>query len=168
MEKIKQTIIMSNSNNQLEEQEYIDLIRINDRNYLITKSIQEKGLNIIKVNEIIQDIYHEGYRHFYGNKTKSEHCITLEKYLNTFRVQMQILAGIPVVAFLQELKIKSTKPNMEQITKTRPTVISFVEGQKFEQMIDLLNCYGSLSFFELAQQVDEMTKQVTQPTKKLK
>ena len=47
---------MSNSNNQLEEQEYIDLIRINDRNYLITKSIQEKGLNIIKVNEIIQDI----------------------------------------------------------------------------------------------------------------
>ena len=137
------------------EGEFIDLLTINKKNYLITKIISKVRNDKYDIREIIQNINADGTSTAYANQEKSIECLGLEKLLNDKKTKNKIKAGAPIIYILDELKISVKRGKLINDINT----IICIKPQVFEKTRDLILKYMDKSFYDMCEYLEEKTNQ---------
>lgn len=131
---------------------YLDIVNINNKNYLITQGVSEYKKDVIFALEIIQDVYLDGSFITYGNGYKSKDCMALEYYFNSDDVKRKIEQGASPLSQLLELGLKFKRPNIIPLNDNKFVMVVIIKNNIFENVRDLFVKNRNKSFIEISQQ----------------
>ena len=148
--------------------EYLDVVRYDDIDLLITKIIDSPhGLNgKIDVREIAQDYYADGSYVTYANKEKNAICRRLEDLLNSKKIREQLAEdsephrtpytilrneGLPV--YISNLNAVTSK------SETVPYIVTSVKPEMFEKLKESKR-YNHKSMYEQTQEIMRLQAEI--------
>lgn len=136
---------------------YLDMININNRDYLVTKSISKLTKGKIDVREIIHDVLYDGNIMIYSNLDKSRECKELENLFNEPVIKQVIDKGVPIFYLLTELKKGVSRCSFNN----NFNIVVCVKPNVFEESRTVLSKYRKKSFFEICRDLENQKSNQT-------
>lgn len=144
--------------------EYLDTIRCNDMDFLVTRIVDSReGLDGgIDVREVAQDYYSDGTYITYSNNKKSDLCKKLENFLNNKKVRdklasdraLTLLRAADFPVFTSRLlKIEG---NSEEFAE----VITGIKPEVFKKLKDSKRAGMGMSMFRMTEELRRLYKRV--------
>lgn len=144
--------------------DFIDMISIDNRDYLITKIVESvQGLNgKIDVREVFQDFYADGSYVSYANQKKSVVCESLENLLNQPMVKDKIKNEKSVYNVLRDMNLSVSRSKLKSIdypgTYLSGNLVS-IKPDLFEKVrSSIKDCSNSI--YGLQQQIIKLEQQI--------
>lgn len=137
------------------EGEYLDVISLKNKTYLITKGISNFKKDIINIFEIFEDVYLDGSFVVYVNSYKSKECMALDYFFNSSEVKNKLLKGAIPLDLLKELGLSFTRPNIIPINDDKFVMGIIIKKAIFENTRDLLIESKNKSFAQLVKKLEK-------------
>ena len=152
--------------------EYLDTVRCNDMDFLITRIVDSfDGIDgKIEVREVAQDYYADGSYLTYANSEKNDLTKKLENFLNNKKVREKLSTQRPLTVLrATNFPVFSSRlPKIEGDSSEFAEVITIIKPEIFKKLKDSKRSGIGISMFNMTEKIKELYAKIEELEKEKK